>query len=438
VAGKIIRRFLRVIFLLLVIAALLVGFIDRTPLLELDFANNMKTRLDRTRLHDNGTSSLKSGWTKVNITPDRPMPMAGYMPRDHFDLVHDSLYARIIVIENESFRSAMIDIDLLIFPPKLRDLIYQRIDSNTFLYLSATHTHSSVGAWDPSLAGRFIAGKYSEEYVTNIADKISAAVMNVTTKTSAIQYWETDASALVENRVNADSGKIDGKIRGIRLQRSDSTSAILFTYSAHSTSIAKERLELSADYPAKVIDLLQQKYDFAMFMSGMVGSHRFRFSPLNDYEFINDVAPKIVTAIDTARYDPGMMSPHIRSLHIPIEFGPSKLRIAKNWSVNDWLFRMAFGKLKGELTCLEIGNVMFIGTPCDFSGEIYTVDSLEQYAARHGKHLVITSFNGDYDGYITYDKHYYVSSKEEINTLNWVGPYYGEYFSEMIKKVVAK
>lgn len=436
--GKIIRRFLRVIFLLLIIAALLVGFIDRTPMPGRDFANNMKSRLDRTRLHDNGSSTLRSGWSKVNITPDHSMPMAGYMPRDHFDLVHDSLYARIIVIENESFKSAMIDIDLLIFPPRLRDLIYERIDTNTFLYLSATHTHSSVGAWDPSLAGRFIAGKYSEEYVSSIADKISAAVRNISTTTSSIQYWETDASSLVENRVNVDSGKIDGKIRGIRLQRSDSTSAILFTYSAHTTSIAKERLELSADYPAKAIELLQRKYNFAMFMSGMVGSHRFRFSPLNDYEFIDDVAPKIVAAIDTARYDLAMTSPQIKSRHIPIEFGPSHLRIAKNWSVNDWLFRIAFGKLKGELTCLEIGNVMFIGTPCDFSGEIYTADSLEQYAAKYGKHLVITSFNGDYDGYITYDKHYYVSSKEEINTLNWVGPFYGEYFSDMIKRVVAK
>jgi hypothetical protein len=227
-------------------------------------------------------------------------------------------------------------------------------------------------------------------------------------------------------------------VRGIKLQRSDSTSAVLFTYSAHATSIAKELLELSADYPARVIDLLEEKNDFAMFMSGMVGSHRFKFTPYVDYPFIEDVAPKLIAAIDTARYDPAMTSPYIRSLHAQIEFGPSNLRIAKNWSVNDWVFRSAFGKLKGELTCLEFGNVLFIGTPCDFSGEIYTVDSLEQYAARYGKHLIITSFNGDYDGYITYDKHYYVSSKEEINALNWVGPYYGEYFSDMIKYVVRK
>jgi len=438
VAGKIIRRFLRVILLLLVIAALLVGFIDRTPIGERVFYNDMMNRLHVTRLHDNGSSLLKSGWTAINITPDHSMPMAGYLPRDHFDLVHDSLYARIIVIENGSFRSAMIDIDLLIFPPKLRDMIYERVDSSTFLYLSATHTHSSVGGWDPSIAGGFIAGKYNEEYVSSIADKISEGIKNIITKNSTIQYWETDASSLVENRVNVDSGKIDGKIRGIRLQRSDSTSAMLFTYSAHSTSIAKERLELSADYPAKVIELLERKTDFAMFMSGMVGSHRYKFAPLYDYEFIDDVAPKIVAAIDTASYDSAMRSPHIKSRHIPIDFGPSNLRVGKNWSVNDWLFRAAFGKLKGELTCLEIGDILFIGTPCDFSGEIYTVDSLEQYAASYGKHLIITSFNGDYDGYITYDKHYYVSGKEEINALNWVGPFYGKYFSDMIKNVVTK
>jgi hypothetical protein len=397
----------------------------------------MMSKLDTTSIDGHGATLLKSGWTKVNITPPFSMPMAGYIPRDHFEAVHDSLYARIIVIENESFRCAMVDVDLLIFPPLLRDRIRERMEDDTFLYLSATHTHNGVGGWDPSIGGRLITGKFSDTYVKDVAGRIAQAIKNVQTKSSTIRYFETDASDLVENRVD-ETGRIDGKIRGIKLVRADSTDALLFTLSAHATSIKSEVLDLSADYPGKTVKLLEKKNDFAMFMSGMVGSHRFQWSPLEGYPFIDTITTKLIARIDTARYDSAMATPQIRSKRVPVEFGASQLRIDKNWKINDWMFRLMFGKLKGELTYLEIGNVTFIGMPCDFSGEIYAVDSLGNYASKYGKHLIITSFNGDYDGYITYDKHYEVSSKEEINALNWVGPYYGEYFSDMIKKLVAK
>ncbi len=435
---KILRWFLVFIAAIVVLAASMIGAIDRTPLQEQDFYNTMMARLDTTKVIGQGNGPLKAGWAKVNITPATNMPMAGYLPRDHFESVHDSLYARILVVDNGSFRCAMVSVDLLIFPPMLSEKIKELNDNNTFLYLSASHTHNGVGGWDSSLGGRLITGSFSEEWVTDVSAKIDAALENVAVKEASIQYWEAEATDLVENRVNVDSGKVDGKIRGIRVVRSDSSRAILFTFSAHATSIQKNVMELSADYPGSTIKEIEKKNDFAMFMSGMVGSHRFKYTPENSYEFIGNIAPVVAARIDTGKYDPKMTAPPIRSAHVPIEFGPAQLRIDRNWKVNNWAFRFLFRKLKGELTYLELGDIVFIGTPCDFSGEIYAIDSLESFAAQRGKHLIITSFNGDYDGYITYDGHYEKSTKEEINALNWVGPYYGEYFSTMIKKLVSK
>jgi len=398
----------------------------------------MMARLDTTRLVVHDPSALKAGWSKVNITPAKNMSMAGYIPRDHFDSVHDSLYARILVIENTGFRCAMVNVDLLIFPPVLRDRIRERVDQQTFLYLSATHTHNGVGGWDPSIGGRLITGSYSDDYVEDVAARISEAIMNTATQTASMQYWQAEAVDLVENRVNVDSGKVDGKLRGVKLVRADSSSALLFTFSAHATSIQSDVMELSADYPGRTIEMLETNTDFAMFMSGMVGSHRFKYAPESSYEFVDNAARRLSSRIDSAKYDRLISAPSIRSAHVPIEFGPAQLRIDRNWKVNNWAFRMLFNKLKGELTYLEFGNIVFIGTPCDFSGEIFVVDSLERYASARGKRLIITSFNGDYDGYVTYDKHYEVSGKEEINALNWVGPHYGEYFSTMIKELVSK
>jgi len=93
--------------------------------------------------------------------------------------------------------------------------------------------------------------------------------------------------------------------------------------------------------------------------------------------------------------------------------------------------------LQGELTYLQLNDIVMIGTPCDFSGEVY-VNHIAEIAAQQNKELIITSFNGDYTGYITEDAHYETEKKEEVMTLNWVGPHYGNYFAEMINKLLSK
>ena len=136
--------------------------------------------------------------------------------------------------------------------------------------------------------------------------------------------------------------------------------------------------------------------------------------------------------------DQKMDSISIHSTHVPITFGPAQLRIGKDWKVRNWAFRSVLGGLEGELTYLRIGNILMIGTPCDFSGEISVNEKLSEYAKSKGLNLIITSFNGNYVGYITHDGHYDSINRTEIREMNWVGPYYGQYFAEMINRLVDK
>jgi neutral ceramidase len=78
-----------------------------------------------------------------------------------------------------------------------------------------------------------------------------------------------------------------------------------------------------------------------------------------------------------------------------------------------------------------------VGTPCDFSGEL--VKPIENESKNKNINLMINSFNGCYIGYITNDKWY---DKTDINTyetytMNWFGPYNGQYISELIKKIIS-
>jgi neutral ceramidase len=76
--------------------------------------------------------------------------------------------------------------------------------------------------------------------------------------------------------------------------------------------------------------------------------------------------------------------------------------------------------------------------PCDFSGEILIENGVYDLAEKLDKQLIVTSFNGDYIGYITEDHHYDISKRSEIREMNWVGPHYGAYFKEILRELVQK
>ena len=421
----------------------LVGPIDRTPLADQPYYKQMMARLDTLQIeHGEERKTLYAGWKKISITPDYPMPLAGYLIRDEFESVHDSLYARIIVLNSGGKRSYLISVDLLLFPPSLNQKLYSLLreqEKTPFLYLSATHTHNGTGCWHNSTAGNVVLGKYDETWVEATAKKIITAIDHIESnlKPASLAYWQTDANEYAENRLKQDAPH-DGWLRGIKMTRSDSSTAHVITFSAHSTSISKKSKTLSGDYPAAVVDSLAKKSNsFGMFMAGMVGSHRLAGMDAGEFDLVAKAGQVLSEKIISAPVLEQSDSVKVIATHIPISFGPSQLRITKNWKLRDWVFSWLLNPLQGELTYLQLNDIVLIGTPCDFSGEIFA-NHLSSVAAQQNKKVIITSFNGGYVGYITEDEHYETLAKEEVMTLNWVGPYYGAYFTEMITTLLEK
>ena len=430
--------------ILAVIVFCLVGSIDRTALHEQPFYHDMMRVLDTIHYHQTKKQKVKVGWGKYNITPAFNMPMAGYKPRNHFESVHDSLYTRIIAIDNGT-PVFIISADLLLFPPSVKEKIETQLSEklpNSFLYFSATHTHNGLGGWDSSIAGQLIAGNYSEAWVNQISEGITNTLLKIKKEMAygSISYYETDATGYAANRLAGDTGKVDSKLRGFKLLREDSTKAILVSFSAHATSISKKINSLSGDYPSALeAELEKNGYDFALFAAGMVGSHRLNGFTEENFELTEKAGKTLATkilkeSVNSKESD----SISITTAHIPIQYGSSQLRIEKNWRLRDWAFRSLLRPLQGEITFLEIGGIILLGTSCDFSGEVYVDAGLEKLALSKGKQLIITSFNGNYTGYITLDDHYDHYKKEEVMAMNWVGPNFGKYYEEIIKRILTK
>lgn len=440
------RKFLRwsiiVLVSLFVLVVALIGPVDFAPLKERPFYQRTMLQLDtfKPAIHSPKTK-LKAGWSAINITPKSRMPMAGYAPRNHFNSVHDSVYVRILVIDNGSIPCIFVSADLLLFPPALKDKIVQRIGPNRFLYFSATHAHSSLGAWDDSTIGNLILGSYNEPWLDSLTSKIISRIdlALAQLQPASLNYFEADANEYVENRLAPEHGQTDGKIRGLKITRADGSKGLLASYSAHPTNISHLSLALSGDYPAALVRKAEQKeFRFAMFTAGMVGSHRVKGIPETEFAQCDTLADKLLKKIRTAKNFAVNDSVEISTATILVEYGPSQLHVLQKYKVRDWVFRGLFSPLKGEITYLRIGNIILLGMPCDFSGEIFVRDGLGTIAESHDQKLFITSFNGQYVGYITYDEYYGHSEQEEVMAMNWVGPYYGDYFSQITKKILSK
>ncbi|MGB3468556.1 MAG: neutral/alkaline non-lysosomal ceramidase N-terminal domain-containing protein [Cyclobacteriaceae bacterium] len=442
---RLLRLILIIAILLFILCAILFSFVNRPEVSETDAYQKTMAQLDSFSavepLSNNDTFNI--GWAKSSITPDFPSSLAGYGGRKEkiYSKVNDSVFVRSFVFQNNEKTYAIVSADLLIFPPKVIDKLQDRLPeklnlSNT--YFTATHTHSSIGGWQPGIVGELFAGEYDEEMIDFIARQVIRSLEKAMKKTSPgmIGFQKIKQDQLIRNRLVKDKGTTDPWLRLITLRKATGEKALIFNYAAHATALSYHFSDLSGDYPAKVVQLLEQDTltDFAAYMAGAVGSMSPDAPGLRGYEKVDFVAEQLTEVIGATI--PAMKENPIRNISFnDFNFLPGnpQFKITEDLRLREWAFEKAFGVHDMEITSMKIGNLLLVGVPCDFSGEL--VAPLEKYAAKNQLELIITSFNGGYAGYVTKDE-WYDLNKYETRTMNWYGHQIGEYMSEVIIKII--
>lgn len=426
---------------LVIFIAISVAPVDRTPVQAMKSYETAMRRLDTLVIEmPEPQKGFSTGFGKVNITPAQPMATAGYGKRKAkpYVTVHDSIYVRSLVIDNGTERVALVSADLLIIPPSVTEMLEARLATIGFsldnTYLGATHSHNSIGHWGEG-ATRFIYGVYEDSVVQFLADAIvasirmaSANLLPSTLRSGAIAIPEA-----VENRL-IDGGTEDPFLRAVEVHRRDSSKLLLVTYDAHATCISSRTLALSRDYPGALVDRLEANgYQFAMFMAGAVGSHKGS-APGDDWSCMDWMAAHITEKFLAQRHTLRTMNDTalvMKRISLPLS-GP-QVKILRDWKVRSWLFRSAVGESPHFLTVLRLGDVVMLGTPCDFSGEFST--ALDSLGKKRNVLPIVTSFNGGYIGYIT-PKKYYDIDHYETRLMNWYAPGTGEYIRDCLEKLM--
>ncbi len=392
------------------------------------------------------SASLQVGWSQINLLPPFTTPIAIDAKRGgkHFEGVHDSIYVRAFVFKEGDKKIAYVSADLLIIPPAVSDMFdtlmaQQGFDSKN-IYFTATHTHTSIGAWHNSYVGEIFAGKYDPRIPAHIAHCIATAILDAEKKCSPakIGYAEIPTSKLVFNRLVHEQGKVDSLLRIVKIEKESGEKAAIITFAAHCTVFHANMMQITGDWGGMMMRQLDtsDKINFASFSAGSVGSHGPYQASKNQEEESSYMANH-VAALVLANFDsiPVNDVPGINMLHVPLYMRDPEMRVMQHVALRPWLFTKLFGDERVYINTLQIGDIYFTGTPCDFSGELdFPLDSLAQ---KHNLHLLITSFNGGYMGYVT-DTKWYDMNAYETRTMGWFGPYNGDYFSEVIGRLMDK
>ncbi|MEM8896217.1 MAG: neutral/alkaline non-lysosomal ceramidase N-terminal domain-containing protein [Bacteroidota bacterium] len=435
------------ISILILIGLTLISTVDRTPYQKMPYYEKTIDAFSALQPTITTGDTLKVGWSRVSLVPEETVPLSGYGKRRgaHYSGIHDSVYVRAFVFDNGLSKATYVSADLLIVPPLVYERIFELLDSEDFnpdnTFLTATHSHSSIGGWQPGIVGRLFSGEFDLDMVEFIAQQIATAIEGASEETSQAQigYSAVMAADLVRNRLVGDQvGQIDPWFRIIKIIKDNGEVGLLTSFAAHATCTGGSFMELSADYPGLMVKMLEadSTIDFASYGAGAVGSMAPLAPRLDDLEEIKYIASNLVPQIMLIQNaTPTDYTTELGFAREKVELRVPHFRISENLRLRPWVFEQVFGEVEATVNALKIGDQLLIGTPADFSGEL--IEPLSNLARTQGHHLMVHSFNGSYMGYVTKDE-WYDLDKYETRTMNWFGPYNGDYFSELISVLITK
>lgn len=369
------------------------------------------------------------------------LPLAGYGSRHGLPAkgVHDDVCIKALALKAGSRLGVMVGADALIVPSEVAELATRRLHdelglSREQVYLGATHTHCSLGGWGEGFVAESFAGKFHPSVRVWFAECIVSAVRSAVADLKPARFGcgRFDAPQFIRNRLVGGLGKVDPAFSYALVQQVEGKSCVLGVFGAHATILSGDMMEFSADYPGYWQRAVEQATGGqAMFIAGGVGSH----SPvpgaggLAGAEQMGQALARLV--VERLPQTPLTNSVSFGLLGLDITMPPLNVRLSDGIRLRPWLAsKLVTARNHSFIQVLRLDDSLWVSTPCDFSGELAL--GIKDSLRVRGSNVTITSFNGDYVGYVVLPRYYHMDGYEP-RLMSFFGPYVPDYFDELIR-----
>lgn len=337
-------------------------------------------------------ADLMAGAAKVSITPD-PKSMGyqlgGYVAPERTGHnatgVHDTCYARALVLADGPAKCAIVSLDLCFMPASVKAAVFSRIGATSIpasgLFIAATHTHSAPDPLALHASNTGPAGAlptYDAKLADWIADRIAQAITEANGKLRAARAGNGQAEKLGLNRNRRGEMLTDDTMTALKVvDAAGNPVAAIYNYAAHPVYYGADMLHVSGDWCGTFERQMEAVYpgSVALFLNGAEGDaspngadEGMPAEKIDTYSAkISQVARRLYDRIET------VSGGGIQAWTQETELGPPKPHP---------FFLLAAGALRAtadqardlvnrimpvncEVSFVRVGTLLFIGVPCE-------------------------------------------------------------------------
>jgi len=476
------RRSLRIVLGIVIVVVIVVG---PWPAFDGDLAGEWvettEQRLEQMTLTTTRGPAL-AGAAEVDITPRPGEPLAGFSGREPMscDGLADRVWAKAISLSDGTQTVTVVGGDILLFLPDLCDAVLRRAGvEREGVYFTSTHTHSGPGGYAPGWLEQWTA---IGEFDPAVADRLADAFADAITRSRAamqparlVVARTTPTARLVVNRIDK-SMPGNSSLACLSILGPDGKHvAGLVTFNAHPTCYGRRNRLASGDYPGVVQRELAKRYGGVwLFAAGAMGSMKVATKQPRGAKRLAEVAANVLSVAvplagealkaapafppegasegnkglpgrvlhtddGTTYVGPSRSEATLAAAVLRVDLPQTDYRISRHWRLSPIMTSLIHGRVS-TIHAVRINEMVLLGMPCDYSGELSA--RAEAYPAPgqcSGDELVpvVTSFNGDYIGYLI-PRGRYAADHYESRGANFFGPWCGEYFYNLSTRLVER
>ena len=230
---------------------------------------------------------MRIGFAKSDITPPLGTELGGYAGYRPSSGVHDPLYCKAVVLEQDGVRYALAVLDLLCIDEalylRIADVVAELGITRQRLIVSAIHTHASPRGVIPGEGPLARVNSSSAPKDPAFADYIEKVIVSVASTcrqaVGALEHFVVRAArgALPQIGSERHTGAAPGgKLTVVQCKTAGGRLLTVYNFPCHPTVMSAANLQVSADFVGGIEELLGG--DMAVFVNGAAGDISTRFT----------------------------------------------------------------------------------------------------------------------------------------------------------------